>query len=159
MMEVIDQPLKVSDLLAEDNINGVYLDAENIGWDAIRGFFNPGASKAPIKKDQLKKIASCSCILGEMKSIQRILIFLETSEVIDGFDPEHEVVQSLYGELSMYLLKLDKLLFEKYGAISTINKKQIEANTQRYLDNFYKRREKIYKLQEMLKEDHSSQTN
>lgn len=159
MMDTNNQTPKVKDLLEEDNINGVFIDAENIGWDAVKSFFNPGASKAPIKKDQLKKISSCSCILGEMKSVQRILIFLETSEVIDGFDPNHDFVQSLYGELSMYLLKLDKLLLDKYGVLSTVNKNQIEKNTQRYLDSYYKRREKIYKLQEMLKEDHSSQIN
>lgn len=140
----------IKDLLDEDNIKGVLLDAETIGFDMVRSFFTSGATKAPIKKHQLKDYSAISCLLGEMKSVQRILTFLETSNIIDGFDPNHDLVQSLYGELCMYLLKLDQMLLVKYGVKSTINKNEIESRTQKYIDNFYKKREKIYKLQEML---------
>jgi hypothetical protein len=140
----------VQDLLGEDNIKGVLEDAETIGFDIVRTFFTKGATKAPIKKQQLKDFASISCLLGEMKSVQRMLAFLETSNVIDGFDPNHDLVQSLYGELCMYLLKLDQMLLIKYKVKSTVNKNEIEKRTQNYIDNFYKKRERIYKLQEML---------
>lgn len=148
--------LKIKDLLEDDNLERVYQDAETIGFDTIRLFFNPGASKAPIKKDQLKKFTATACILGEMKSVQRMLNFLENSEVIDGFDPNHDLIQLIYGELSVYLLKLDKLLLSKYGLKSNVTKKQIEDNSQKYIDNFYEKRDKIHKLQEILS-DYSSQ--
>jgi hypothetical protein len=151
---------RVKDLLEEDNLDNVFQDAETIGYDTVRLFFNPGASKAPIKKEQLKTYTASACILGEMKSVQRILNFLETSEVIDGFDPNHDFIQALYGELSMYLLKLDRMLLLRYGFKSNVSKKQIEDNSQKYLDNFYSRRLKIHELQKMLTQDdnHSSQT-
>lgn len=140
----------IADLLDTETVTAVVEDAESIGFFMSNSLFTKGANKAPVKKAAFQKYVASSCVLGEMKCTERLMSFLENSEVIDGFDPNHEVVQSIYGELCMYILKLDKILLDVYGIKSSVDNKQIEKRSQDYLNNFYSRRERISKLQEML---------
>ena len=146
----------VTDLLDLDHVENVFRDSEAQGYAAVYSFFTPGANKAPIKKADLHRFVASSSVIGEMKCVERLMSFLENSEIMDGFDPNHDFVQALYGELCMYLLKLDKVLLLKYQMKSSIHKKDIEIRSQDYLNRFFHRREKINQLQDLIKKEESN---
>jgi hypothetical protein len=145
--DVMDKEVpKVKDLLDVDHVQAVVYDAECIGAHSVNRFFGKGARKAPIKKIELNRFSTIACLIGEIKCVERLMSFYENNEIIDGFDPNHDFVQAMYGELCMYILKLDKVLSDRYGVTSSINKDQIEKRSQEYLDRFFHRREKINRL-------------
>lgn len=146
---------KVKDLIEDSHLKDVLDDSKAHGFQVFRTVSKGKANKIPLKKIQIQNLASMSCLVGEMKCTERIMNFLENSEIIDGFDPNHEVVQSLYGELCMYLLKLDKALKDNYGVSSSIDNNAIEIRSQDYLNKFYNRRDKITKLQKLLKDENT----
>ena len=150
--------VKIKDLLEENHLTKVLNDAKSLGLSATNRFFSNGARKAPITKQTLQRFIGMSSIMGHMQAVEGLMSFLENAEVIDGFDPKHELVQNIYGELCMYLLKLDKILFDNYGIKSSVSHEEIHSRTVEYVDKFYARREKIIKLQEILGQEVSNVT-
>lgn len=142
---------KLNDLLDVNHIQEVVEDCDTLAFNAVKTFFSPGATKAPIKKHQLHQMVAYSTLIAQMQSVENLMKFIETNDIIDGYDPNHDLAQAIYGELCMYLLKLDKLLFSKYSVVSNINKSEIEKRSNEYIKAFEGRKERIFELQEQLK--------
>ena len=128
---------KVKELLDMESISAVLRDAQGLAILATQKTFGK-ARKIPMGKNLFQRYLAVSCLLGEIKSIERLMTWLENGDIVaDHFDPEHDVIQFIYGELCMYILKLDKLLYQQYGIVSSINKKVIEDRTEIYLERYY----------------------
>lgn len=128
---------KVKDLLDMESISAVLNDAKGLAIVATQKTFGK-ARKIPMGKNLFQRYLAVSCLLGEIKAIERLMTWLENGDgLADHFDPEHDLIQFLYGELCMYILKLDKMLYLEYGIVSSINKKVIEERTEIYLKRYY----------------------
>lgn len=156
-METQNQDLteipKVDDLIDINHLAKVVHDANSSAVGVTDRFFKKGARKAPITKQSLHRLVASSNLVGHMQAVEGLMSFLENAEIVDGFDPDHDFVQALYGELCMYLLKLDKILFQQYGIKSSVNTDMIHERTEEYLQKFFHRRERINELQIKLKKD------
>jgi hypothetical protein len=133
---------KVKDLMDYENILSILSEAKGLATHATQILFG-NSRKIPMPKNIFQRYMEIGCILGEIKAIERMMSWLETTDIVDHFNPNHDLVQFIYGELCMYLLKLDRMLLDNYGIKSSINVKEIEIRTQKYLDRYYYRIEKI----------------
>jgi hypothetical protein len=142
MSQISKDVPKVRDLMDYENILSILNEAKGLATHATQLLFG-NARKIPMQKSIFQRYMEIGCILGEIKAIERMMSWLETTDIVDNFNPDHDLVQFIYGELCMYLLKLDKMLLDNYGIKSSINVKDIEIRTQNYLDRYYARIENI----------------